>query len=143
VFSTRQGSYVNKVLEWAKSRKALRVVTDQTSSPTWARNLAEATTRVLDQFTGEKSTRPESPWGLYHVAGSDFCTRYDWAKQILELAAQASGGASVDVHPALSSEFATPANRPGFSALDCSKFEKTFGFHLPDWKTATRLAMNN
>jgi dTDP-4-dehydrorhamnose reductase len=43
--------------------------------------------------------------------------------------------------PALTADFPTPAERPLFSALDCSKFERTFGLKIPHWKTALELAM--
>jgi dTDP-4-dehydrorhamnose reductase len=43
--------------------------------------------------------------------------------------------------PALTFDFPTPAQRPLFSALDCTHFLTTFGLQLPDWRAALRLAL--
>jgi dTDP-4-dehydrorhamnose reductase len=44
---------------------------------------------------------------------------------------------------AKTADFPNPAERPLFSALDCSKFERAFDLRLPDWKEALRLAMGS
>jgi dTDP-4-dehydrorhamnose reductase len=45
------------------------------------------------------------------------------------------------IQPALTADFPSLAERPLFSALDCTSFLKTFGLQLPDWKMALELAM--
>jgi dTDP-4-dehydrorhamnose reductase len=44
------------------------------------------------------------------------------------------------IEPVSSDAFPTPALRPLFSALDCSKFKETFGFSLPNWTDSVRNA---
>ena len=141
VFSTRKGGFVSKVLEWSRTQGNLRIVSDQVANPTWARMLADATSRIADRFCDGPGDWRSDIWGLYHLAGSGFCSRYDWAINILKNTSEANGQKSPNVYEALSKEFPTPAIRPAFSALDCSKFENMFGFSLPDWKIATQLAM--
>ena len=46
VYSTRQGGFVNKVLQWSRQQSSMRVVVDQVASPTWCRMLAEITAQV-------------------------------------------------------------------------------------------------
>lgn len=133
----RQGGFVNKVLEQAHQQDTLHMVTDQVSNPTWCRMLAEITAQVL--ACRGKHIREYT--GLYHLAGNGFTSRYDWAKMILELDPAKGNHRVKELLPALTADFPTPAQRPLFSALDCTHFFATFGLQLPDWKTALRLAL--
>lgn len=139
VYSTRRESFVSKVLEWSKDRPSIRVVADQVSNPTWARMLAETVAQLLARagehyvdWIGERS-------GVYHLAGSGSASRLDWAREILEN--RPGSPPPVELVPALTSDFPTPAERPLYSALDCTRFEQTFGLRLPPWQDALRLAM--
>ena len=137
VYSLRQGGFVNKVLEWARQQESLRMVTDQVGNPTWCRMLAEITAQVLAR--GEAYIRERA--GLYHLAGDGFTSRYDWAKLILELDPGKNEQKVKELIPARTADFPTPAQRPLFSALDCTHFFTSFGLQLPDWKAALQLAM--
>jgi dTDP-4-dehydrorhamnose reductase len=79
--------------------------------------------------------------GIYHLAGSEYTSRYEWAKQILANDPRRSEQTVQTIEPAGSEEFPTPAIRPLFSALDCTRFEKTFGLRLPPWNSTLELAM--
>jgi dTDP-4-dehydrorhamnose reductase len=138
VYSLRQGGFVNKVLEWARQQETLRVVSNQVANPTWARMLAEMTAQILargDDYIHERT-------GLYHLAGSGFASRFEWAKSILELDPNKSEQRVEEILPALTSDFPTPAQRPLFSALDCSRFGHVFDLVLPPWQKALRLAVD-
>jgi dTDP-4-dehydrorhamnose reductase len=138
VYSMRgQGGFVAKVLQWSRQYETLRMVTDQISGPTWARMLAEVTAQIAARGTGYIAEHK----GLYHLAGSGFTSRFEWAKAILELDAKQGEQVTKEVLPAKTADFPAPAQRPLFSALDCSKFESAFGLRLPHWREALRLAM--
>lgn len=138
VYSMRgQGGFISKVMQWSRRQETLRMVTDQVSNPTWARMLAEVAAQIA--VRGQKYVAERS--GLYHLAGSGFASRLEWAKMILELDPNKQEQITKELLPALTADFPTPAERPLFSALDCSKFESTFDLKLPDWQTALRLAM--
>ncbi len=138
VYSMRgQGGFIAKVLQWSRQQETLRMVTDQIGNPTWARMLAETTAHIAARGQGYMSERK----GLYHLAGSGFASRLEWAKEILELDLNRHEQKTKELLPAKTADFPTPAERPLFSALDCSKFESTFKLKLPDWRTALRLAM--
>lgn len=138
VYSLRgQGGFISKVMQWSRRQETLRMVTDQVSNPTWARMLAEVAAQIA--VRGQKYVAERS--GLYHLAGSGFASRLEWAKMILELDPNKQEQITKEILPALTADFPTPAERPLFSALDCSKFESTFDLKLPDWQTALRLAM--
>jgi len=141
VYSLRGNSFVNKVLKWSRQNKTLKVVSDQVSSPTWARTLAEITSFVLAQNKKDLYENIHERHGIYHLAGSGFTSRYEWAKQILANDPERSEQIVQAIEPALSEEFPTPAVRPLFSALDCSQFEETFGLQLPAWNSTLQLAI--
>jgi len=141
VYSLRGNSFVNKVLKWSRQNKTLKVVSDQVSSPTWARTLAEITSFMLAKNKKDIFENIRERSGIYHLAGSGFASRYDWAKQILANDPEPSEQIVQAIEPALSEEFPTPAVRPLFSALDCSRFEETFGLQLPGWEQTLKLAM--
>lgn len=141
VYSLRQGGFVNKVLEWARRPNELKIVSDQVSNPTWCRMLAEVTSQVIAQgmhagpgWFGERQ-------GIYHLAGSGYASRLDWARAILENDPRREEQLTAHLLPAATAEFPTPAVRPLFSALNCDRFSRVFSLRLPDWEIALRLAM--
>lgn len=141
VYSLRQGGFLTKVLQWARSQKVLQIVNDQVGSPTWARALAEITGQLL-----ASAGQPPFDWlserkGIYHLAGLGQASRFEWARAILACDPRPQEQTVREILPALTTEFPTPAVRPLFSALDCSLFEKTFQLQLPPWQDALRLAM--
>jgi len=141
VYSLRRDSFVTKVLGWAHQNPSLRLVTDQISGPTSARQLAEITALLLAKAGSDPVNYLSERRGLYHLAGSGHCSRFEWGQAILQLDPHPEGQMAREILPAITADFPTPAQRPLFSALDCLKFSDTFGLRLPDWKTALRLAM--
>jgi len=141
LYGFRANSFPCKVLAWAREQKVMRIVKDQVGSPTWCRALAEVTASLL---RGKDRNNPE--WlaersGLYHVAGKGSVSRYEWAKRILELDPHPEQQIVEEVLAAHSEEFPTRAQRPKNSALDCSRFEDTFGIILPGWEASLEKAI--
>jgi dTDP-4-dehydrorhamnose reductase len=131
----------NAYLGWARKNSTLRIVDDQVSGPTWARMLAQSTSLLLAQNQGNLYQNIYEQCGIYHLAGSGYTSRYEWAKQILANDPDRAEQSVQSIEPARSAEFPTPATRPLFSALDCTRFEKTFGLRLPPWNRTLELAM--
>ena len=141
VYSLRRDSFVTKVLSWSRQQPTLSVVADQTSNPTWARMLAETTSLLLMQARGDWLDWFHSAAGLYHLAGSGYASRLEWAQAILRYDPQRAQQISREILPALTADFPTPAQRPLYSALNCDRFTRTFHLRLPDWKDALKLAL--
>lgn len=134
----QQGGFVGKVLQWSRQQETLRMVDDQIGNPTWERMLAEMTAQILargNDYIHELT-------GLYQLAGSGFASRFKWAQMILELDPHRQEQTVKDIFPALTTDFPTPAQRPLFSALDCSRFGHVFDLILPPWQKALRLALD-
>jgi dTDP-4-dehydrorhamnose reductase len=140
-YSLAGDSFLTKTLGWARQHETLRIVEDQVGSPTWARFLAETTSALLaragdmpfDYFADRK--------GVYHLAGKGAVSRLEFTRQALALDPDRAEQRCKEVLPARTDEFPTPARRPLFSALDCSRFEDTFGLHIPAWKETLALAL--
>lgn len=99
----------------------LRVVDDQTGSPTYAEDLARGLVALVE---GGGS-------GLYHLAGQGAATRWEWARATLDLA----GLEALELGHARAAEFPTPAARPSYSVLDCSRASGA-GVALRPWREA-------
>jgi len=141
VYSLRGDSFVTKVLGWAREQETLSIVNDQIGNPTWARMLAEATALVCAKANNNLSKWLTERQVIYHLAGSGFTSRLDWAHLILELDPDQKEQKIKNILPALTSDYPAPAQRPLFSALNCDRFFSTFQIDLPDGKEALNLAM--
>jgi dTDP-4-dehydrorhamnose reductase len=141
VYSLRRDSFVSKVLGWARQQEIIKLVNDQVSGPTWARMLAEVTSQLVGLGREDLTAWFSQHHGLYHLAGSGYCSRFEWGAQILQLDPHKEQQLVRQLLPAATSEFPTPARRPLFSALNCDLFSNTFHLQLPEWKFALKLAM--
>jgi dTDP-4-dehydrorhamnose reductase len=141
VYSMRGNSFVNKVLGWSRRNKNLKIVSDQIGSPTWARALAEITSLAIAASKANLLNIVREQRGIYHLAGSGYTSRYEWAKRILANDPNRTEQLIQTIEPVPSGEFPTPALRPLFTALNCAKFEESFGLCLPSWEESLQLAM--
>ncbi len=141
VYSSRRDSFVSKVLEWSRQKKSLKIVSDQVGGPTWCRMLAEVSTLALVQGRQDPYEWVKQTAGLYHLSGSGYASRLEWAQEILNLDPQKNEQIVEEILPAETAEFPTPAKRPLYTPMSCERFEQTFHLSLPAWKTALKLMM--
>ena len=142
IYSRRSG-FVAKVLEWARTQETIRIVDDQISSPTPARLMAEITAGLISKIETNPVDWMLERKGIYHCACNGYCSRYEWAKEVLRLSANMQTKPGQELLPALTSDFSTPAVRPLRSCLDSSMFEATFGMKIPHWLKALELALED
>jgi dTDP-4-dehydrorhamnose reductase len=84
----------------------------------------------------------ENTAGIYHTAGIGAVNRFDWAEKILALDPLPQEHRYTSLFEASSADFDTPAQRPLFTALDCTLFQKTFlGFTI-SWEEALAKALS-
>lgn len=117
VFGPAGVNFPVKILEAAKSRPELKIVTDEVGSPTYTIDLATGIIELVD--VGAQ--------GLFHLAGGGSCSRFELAERIIALA-----GSGARLEPVTSDAFPTKAQRPHNSVLDCSKAGE-LGVTMPDW----------
>jgi dTDP-4-dehydrorhamnose reductase len=156
VYGTRGKNFVLKVLRLATQNEELRIVKDQIGAPTWSREIAAATTRILKQVSAQESpiASVSSLEGIYHLTAAGQTNWSEFTQAILDLAGQASPNASWftaategrpiiarRIVPITTAEFPTAARRPAYSVLSNIRFQRTFGFALPDWRVQLQSAM--
>lgn len=92
----------------------LRIVNDQTGTPTYAPYLAAATLKLI---------QAQAEPGIYHAAGSEVMTWYEFAERIQSNLPEAIGKRT----PITTAEYPTPAKRPAYSALNSEKLNSLIG----------------
>jgi dTDP-4-dehydrorhamnose reductase len=119
-------NFVEKILRAAQSNPKLRVVEDEVGSPTHTQDLAAATLELC---------RTQA-YGVYHAVNSGWCSRFEYAKAILDLA-----GLKVPVEPCSSGEFPAKAPRPRYSILSNAKLHKAVPHNMRSWHQALEAYM--
>jgi dTDP-4-dehydrorhamnose reductase len=133
VYAEDAKNFVSSVLRWAVTQDVIRVVDDQVGSPTWAAVLAQATLGILPAKESDWLDFIGAHSGIYHCVNRGAVSRYEFARKILSLVDAGMKGKDPVILPAKTADFPSPAFRPLYSALDCSRFERTFAVSLPDW----------
>jgi len=128
VYSARGTNFLLTIRRLLQEKKELRVVSDQIGAPTSARGLAEATAELLRRHG---ATTLGDARGIYHATAAGSTSWHGFAKEIARLERLDSPGRIV---PIASSEYPTPAPRPGNSRLSNEKLLRRFGLALPRWE---------
>ena len=115
------GNFVETMIRAGRERGALRVVGDQTMSPTATADVARIVLRMLAQGCAP---------GVYHVVNGGPATWFEFAREIIRLA-----GVEAAVTPCTSEEYPTRAVRPRYSVLDNTRVSAAFGAMAP-WQDA-------
>lgn len=126
-------NFVKTMLNLTATKPQLKVVFDQTGTPTYAYDLACAIYDILDNRRFEGNT------GIYHYSNEGVCSWYDFTKMIAEF----SGQTACDIQPCHSKEFPSPVKRPAYSVLDKTKIKDTFGIKIPYWTDSLKKCISN
>lgn len=131
VYAAEGGNFVRTMLRLARERGVVRVVDDQRSRPTWARDVAEALLLLGRRL---RDREPEAE-GVFHFSNAGEATWADLAEAAIDGAAR-RGAPSARVERIATVDFPTPARRPADSRLDCSRFFAFSGAAPPDWRAS-------
>lgn len=129
IYSNGGRNFLNTILRLAAEKRELRVVDDQTGTPTFARALSKSTAQLIERL----SDGPEQS-GVYNMTCEGATTWYGFACAIL----RAAGIEDVRVTPIATGEFPTPARRPKYSVLDNTRLHRAFGLRLPHWQDSLK-----
>jgi dTDP-4-dehydrorhamnose reductase len=129
VYASHGKNFMRTMLRLAAERDELRVVADQTGTPTPAALIADVTGDVL--------ARPYGHSGIWHLTASGETTWHGFAEAIVG-AAQDRGllARAPRVVPIATADYPTPAKRPVYSRLDTTRLVSDFQPHLPEWREA-------
>lgn len=130
VYGVHGHNFVKTMLRLGRQRDALSVVADQHGCPTQAGSIADVLLALASRYKREGTLA----WGIYHYSGRSPCTWYDFAVEIFRQgAAKGLLAKAPQVSSITTAQYPTPARRPAWSVLDCTKFETTFGIQTADW----------
>lgn len=121
VFGVNGKNFIRTMLKLAENNQEIRVVNDQTGSPTYTYDLARL---LVDMVETEK-------YGRYHATNEGLCTWYEFACEIFRQA-----GKDVKVIPVSSGEFPAKAKRPHNSRMEKRKLRENGFEPLPAWQDA-------
>jgi dTDP-4-dehydrorhamnose reductase len=120
LYSQGPKNFVQTVRQLADERDELHFVTDEIGSPTYAPDLARALGMLI----------PHPLYGIYHFTNTGICSRYEWAKAILEL----SGRPDYPIFP--TEGYERPAKVPARSELRNFCGARQLGITLRPWREA-------
>lgn len=132
-------NFVKTMMNLTSSKPQLKVVFDQTGTPTYALDLAEAVAVVIEDYSSDYSSGSYSKTGVYHYSNEGVCSWFDFTKMIAEY----SGNQDCEIMPCHSDEFPSKVKRPAYSVLDKTKIKETFGIKVPYWTDSLKKCINN
>ncbi|MEO0087846.1 MAG: dTDP-4-dehydrorhamnose reductase [candidate division WOR-3 bacterium] len=121
LFGKKRENFVLRIYEKAKRKEEIKAPIDVITSPTYVKDLLLPIENLLKS----------EEYGIYHIVNSDYCSRYDLAKKIIEIA-----NFDLEVIPITQKESEWKAIRPKFSALNNTKYELTFNHKIRSYKDA-------
>ena len=131
-------NFVKTMLRLGKNQEQIRVVDDQSGSPTFAADLAGAILKIASDI------RKDNPiqWGTYHYCGQGVTTWHGFSKEIFRLAKRYDSFILKKIEAIHTSEYPTPAQRPFNSSLDCSLIGKQLGIYPKGWKDSLEVMID-
>ena len=127
VFSEYGNNFLKTMLRLGAERDELSIVGDQIGCPTYAQDIARSIVAIVPKLYSQKNS------GIYHFCGDQPCSWYDFANAIFKQAMTNNLKIPSIVNSIKTSAYPTPAKRPAFSVLNCSKIEIDFGLYPSGW----------
>ena len=126
LYSSFGNNFVKTILRHAAEKESLKVVFDQTGTPTYAADLAGA---IMSIISGVIRNQLAMNSGIYNYSNEGVCTWYDFACEIIKEA-----GLTCHVQPVLTKDYQQNAQRPAYSVMDKSKIKDNYGLSIPHWR---------
>ena len=133
LYSEYGKNFLKTMLDLTATKPSLKVVFDQTGTPTYAYDLAAAICDIIEQ------RKYEGRDGIYHYSNEGVCSWYDFTKAIAEYA----GHTACDIQPCHSDEYPSKVVRSSYSVLDKTKIKTTFGLKVPYWTDSLKQCIDN
>ncbi len=121
LFAHEGKNFVQAILNAAAAGKPLRVVTDEIANPTYANDVAQGIAQLV----------AAGRYGTYHLTNEGYCSRYDFARHILDHA----GYSTMPIEPITQVHWRRPSTPPPFSAL-ANHAARALGITLRPWEEA-------
>jgi dTDP-4-dehydrorhamnose reductase len=134
LYSSFGTNFVKSILKNAGEKDTLKVVFDQTGTPTYAADLAGA---IMSIVSGVIRNQFALSAGVFNYSNEGVCSWYDFATEIINEA-----GLQCQINPVLTKEYRLTAQRPEYSVLDKSKIKEIYNLTIPHWRTSLSKCIN-
>jgi len=122
LYSSYGKNFVRTILDHGMRGDSLKVIDDQTGTPTYARDLAAIVLQCIDRYDKKHMT-------IYHYSNEGLASWYDFAMAALKIA-----GISCEIIPVSTAAYGSKTKRPYYSVLDKEKIKHDFGISIPYWR---------
>ena len=122
VYGISKPNFVTWAVSELQDGKEIDIVDDQTSTPTYARDLAKACVDVVE----------ESVTGVFHATGPESLSRYEFTQRL----AKTYGYDRSLINPISTEEFGQEAPRPEDGSLDSTQLYEKLGWEFTAPETA-------
>ncbi len=121
LYSEFGNNFVKTMLRLGKEKDELKVIWDQTGTPTYAVDLANCIVSLIETSNQQ--------FGIYHYSNEGVTSWYDFAKAIFEIS-----NTTIKVIPVRTAEYVTKAARPAYSVMDKTKAKQNLKIEIPHWR---------
>ena len=137
VYSEYGNNFLKTMLRLGADRDELSVVVDQSGCPTYAQDIAKSIASILSGLDLQRSSS-----AIYHYCGDEPCSWYDFACAIF-LEAEVQGLKTPSyVKSITTADYPTPAIRPSYSVLDCTKIKNVFDVTRSNWRDGIKVVID-
>jgi dTDP-4-dehydrorhamnose reductase len=133
LYSSFGNNFVKTISKLIEEKEFVKVVYDQTGTPTYAADLATAILSIISSVIKNQSAFIP---GIYNYSNEGVCSWYDLAVAICE-----ESGTLCNVLPVLTEEYPLPARRPLYSVLNKKKIKETYDLMIPYWRVSLKECM--
>jgi dTDP-4-dehydrorhamnose reductase len=134
VYSEFGNNFVKSMLRLGKQRDEISVVSDQTGSPTYATDLANAILEIIQNKIFKEAGQTTQ---IYHYSNEGEISWYKFAQEIFELS-----DIQCSVNPITTEQYPTPAKRPKNTLMNKDKIAGTFSVNIPDWNFSLNICID-
>jgi dTDP-4-dehydrorhamnose reductase len=129
LYSPYGKNFVRTILDLGKRSDSLKVIDDQTGTPTYARDLATVVLQCITRYDKKHMT-------IYHYSNEGLASWYDFAMAALKIA-----GISGEIVPVSTVGYGSKTRRPYYSVLDKGKIKHDFGISIPYWRDSLEICV--
>jgi len=128
LFGAARINFVDATVEAAKKNHKVSAISDKYACVTYTQDLAACICDLID-----KGQKEEAPFGAYHITNAGICSRYEFAREILECAKLEAEIVAIKAKDA-----GGRALRPKHSSLSNEKIKKVLGYNLRHYAEALK-----
>ncbi len=134
LYSSYGNNFLKTILKLSEKMDKLKIVDDQTGSPTNAKDLATAIIEIIKKSESDKNSfRP----GIFHYSDLGEATWYQFASEIINIRKL-----KTKIVPIPTSGYPLPAERPIYSVMNKDKILKSYNLTIPHWKESLVSCLN-